>query len=395
MTDRADVLIVGGGLVGAASAWHLARRGASVILIDKGGINAGASSQNAGSLHFQIERRFLEGNGAAADDVARMVALNRLAVEDWRGLEQVLEADLHVSMAGGLMVAETAAEVAMLEAKVRQETAHGLDVRLVDGDEARRLAPYLSGTILAACHARDEGHADPLLVTPAFAAAALQAGADIRTGQTLVALEKADAGFTARLAGGRILFADQLLVAAGAWSPQLLALLNLHLPLFPVALQMNVTERRPPFIAHLVQHVGRRLSMKQGHAGNVLIGGGWPARLAQSPRGGFDLDRRATLLETSLTGNLRAAVDVVPAVRDLNLIRSWTGITAISADQLPIVGEVARMPGLFVAAGGSAFTLGPTFARLLAARMAGEPVTELALVSPDRFNHLNSFMGQV
>lgn len=392
VTDKRDVVVIGGGLIGCATAWRLARSGASVTLIEAGDISAGASGQNAGSLHFQIERRFIENGDALADQAARIVALNRLAVDDWRGLETELDADLHVAMDGGLMVAETAEQVKLLEAKARREAAEGLATRLVDGDEARAIAPYLAPHILAACHLPDEGHADPRAVTPAFAQAAAKAGADIHIRTPVRAIARRPYGFEVRT-GGLTLHADRLLIAAGAWTADICAIANLHMPLYPVALLMNATERTAPVIPHLIQHVGRRLSMKQTHAGNILIGGGWPSRLAQKPEGGFDLAAKPAMIEASLSGNLRAAIDTVPMVERLNLIRSWTGVTAISADQLPIVGEVPRTPGLFVAAGGSAFTLGPTFSRLLARAMMGERVEELDLLSPARFEHLNSFMG--
>ena len=388
-----DVLVVGGGLIGCAAAWRLAQAGVSVLLVEAGEINAGASGRNAGSLHFQIERRFIENGDAMAEQAAQIVALNRLAVDDWRGLEAELGTDLHVMMNGGLMVAETAAEVALLEAKVAREQAHGLDTRLVDGDAARRIAPYLSPHILAACHAPDEGHADPRAITPALARAAVAAGAVMRTGARVISIARRHGGFAVGIAGTPDVRCDKILLATGAFTPQLAMLLNVHVPLFPVALQMNVTERVAAFLPQLIQHVGRRLSMKQAHSGNVLIGGGWPSRLALSADGRGDPGARPGFSRASLTGNLRAAVDVVPQVANLNLIRTWTAATTISADQLPIAGEVPAMPGLFVAAGGSAFTLGPTFARLIAAAMLGRPDPRLAIVSPARFDHLNSFIG--
>jgi sarcosine oxidase subunit beta len=384
------MLVVGGGLIGCATAWHLARAGALVLLVEAGDINAGASGRNAGSLHFQIERRFIENGDAMAAQAAQIVALNRMAVDDWRGLEAEVGEDLHVVMNGGLMVAETAAEVALLEAKVAREQAYGLDTRLVDGDTARRIAPYLSPNILAACHAPDEGHADPRAITPALARAARTAGAVLRTGARVVSIERRQGGFAIGIdRAGEItqVQCHRLLLATGAFTPQVARLANVHVPLFPVALQMNVTARVAPFLPHLIQHVGRRLSMKQAHSGNVLIGGGWPSRLGATPA------VRPGLSQASLRGNLRAAVDVVPGVADLDLIRTWTAVTTISADQLPIAGEVPAMPGLFVAAGGSAFTLGPTFARLVAAAMLGQADEHLKIVSPGRFDHLNSFMG--
>lgn len=391
--ERCDVLVVGGGLVGCAAAWHLAAAGASVTVVDAADFGLGASGQNAGSLHFQIERRFLEQGDALARQAEQTIALSRMAIEDWRGLEVALDADLHVVMDGGFMVAETAEQVAMLERKVEREIREGLRMRLVDGDEARRIAPYLSPSILAAGYAADEGHADSRAIVPAYAAAARRAGARLIGRTRLDRLQRVGGGFEAG-AGDLSIRAGQVLVAAGAWTPQICAMANLHAPLYPVALLMNVTERsRTLEVPHLVQHVGRRLSMKQTGAGNILIGGGWPSRLARTADGGFDPGVRPELIGDSLAGNLRAAIDTVPAVAGLNLIRSWTGVTAVSADQLPVVGEVPRLPGFWIAGGGSAFTLGPTFARLVAQAIGGTPAPELDFVSPARFEHLNSFMG--
>ena len=393
------MLIVGGGLIGCCTAWHLARGGASVLLLEAGQLNAGASGQNAGSLHFQIERRFLEQGEAKAAEAARVVGLNRLAIDDWRGLEGELGVDVHVHMNGGLMVAETAAEAAMLEAKVRQEAEHGLATQILDAAGVQRIAPYLSDRVCAAAFSPDEGHADPRSLTPAFAAAARAAGAQILTDAPVLALQKRPSGgFSASFGGangqrhGEIV-ADRVLVAAGVWTAHIAALANLHMPLYPVALLMNVNERAAPFMPHLVQHVGQRLSMKQADAGNVLIGGGWPSVLRRQG-GAFDLGARPDMKMTSLTANLDIACRIVPRAADLNLIRSWTGKTAVSADQLPIAGQVPRMPGFFVAAGGSAFTLGPTLARLVAGEMlSDQPDPRLDVVSPARFEHLNSFMG--
>lgn len=390
--QNADVLIVGGGLVGCATAWHLASAGADVLLVEAGQLGMGASGQNAGSLHFQLERRFLEASDTLAAQASRTAALSRLAIEEWRGLEAALDTDLHVVMQGGLMVAESAEQVALLERKIARENEEGLNTRLLDGDEARGIAPYLSPRILAAGYSSDEGHADARHVTRAFANAALRQGARLLSRSPVRAIHQSGSGFAVQYEGGSAR-CDRLLIACGVWTPQICAMLNLHMPLYPVALLMNATERTDRPVPHLVQHVGRRLSMKQTGAGNMLIGGGWPSRLPQKADGSFDLARRPQLIESSLAGNLRAAIDTIPFVESLNLIRSWTGTTAISADQLPIVGEVPRMPGCWIAGGGSAFTLGPTFARLVALAMAGKPADELDIVSPARFEHLNSFMG--
>jgi len=116
-----EVLIIGGGLLGCASAWHLARAGLAPRLIEARAINAGASGQNAGSLHFQIERRFLESGGTAAGQGGDIVRLNRLAIDEWAGLEEQLDRPLDIHMHGGLMLAESEADQALLAFKVARE----------------------------------------------------------------------------------------------------------------------------------------------------------------------------------------------------------------------------------------------------------------------------------
>ena len=184
-----------------------------------------------------------------------------------------------------------------------------------------------------------------------------------------------------------------LLDAAGAWGMNIAALANLHLPLFPVGLTLNATEKTDPQIPHLIQHVGRQLSLKQTEEGNLLVGGGWRSRLRQ--RGGHWASSAAPDIRLdSVIENLRVAAQVVPMVRTLRLLRTWTGTTAITPDQLPILGEVAQAPGFFVAAGGSGFTYGPTYAQLMSELiLTGKSSYPLDPFSPARFGGLNAFMG--
>lgn len=391
-----DILIVGGGLVGCAAAWHLARAGMKVLLVERGHLNSGASGQNAGSLHFQIERRFLEQGEKAAADGARIVTLNRLAIEEWRGLEDMLGRPLDVAMHGGLMVAETEAEMDLLAFKVARENALGLPTEVLDAAALRERAPCLSPRLAGAAWLAEEGHANPRILVDAFASGARAQGAVLRTGTALTGLAM-ERGGTYRAVlegpdGEQRVSAPRVLLAAGHWVPRLAGLLGLNVPLYPAPLMMSVTDRTAPLLPFLVQHVGRRLSMKQTEDGNLLVGGGWPSRLAKRPDGTPDLDRPAIVEPANLRANLAVAARVMPALAERSLLRTWTGTTCIAADQLPIVGEVAAARGLYVAAGGSLFTLGPILARLLARTIAEDRVPdELAMFQPSRFAALDAF----
>jgi sarcosine oxidase subunit beta len=386
--DRWDVAVIGGGLLGCAAAYHLARGGASVVLLERGQLNREASGQNAGSLHFQLEYRMVEHGDALADQFALSIPLALEADRRWSELEAELGEQLEIVQHGGLMVAETPEQIALLERKHALERRSGLNVELISGDEARALAPYLSEHVLAAGWCPTEGHANPRLIGPAFARAAVRAGAVVRTEARVAALARAGTEWRLRLASGEELIAGSVLIAAGIWSGELAAMADVRLPVIPVALSMLATAASPPVMGHLVQHVGRRLSMKQTEDGNVLIGGGWPSKLVQRD-GVVDLDARPELRYESLAGNAWTAAEVVPAVRSLQVIRAWAGVAAVTSDQIPLLGEVRRRAGLYVAAGGAGFTNGPTFARLMSELiLTGQASLPLDTYSPHRFAHL-------
>jgi glycine/D-amino acid oxidase-like deaminating enzyme len=158
---------------------------------------------------------------------------------------------------------------------------------------------------------------------------------------------------------------------------------------------MNVIERAPPLIPHLVQHASKRLTLKQVAAGNFLVGGGWPSRLAREGAG-MSTRLRAEPVMENVVQNLTLAMQLVPALGRLHLLRSWTGITGVTADQMPLLGEMPEAPGFYVAAGGAAFTHGPTYARLISESILdSRPSVAIDLYSPARFSHVNNFMAAV
>jgi len=388
--ESTDVLIIGGGLLGCALSYLLARAGMRVLLVDKGQLNAQASGQNAGSLHFQLEYRMMENGEQAARKAARALSLHLHALHTWGQLEAELGCGLGVVQHGGLMVAETAEQVAQLERKIALEQAAGLPVELLDENAVRTRAPYLSQAVIAAAFCPGEGKADPRRCTLAYAHAALRLGAQVHSRSSVQSLQRKGARWLAGFADGSTCQAGQVAITAGAWSGRLAQMAGIALPVFPVGLTMTVTARSTPLIGHLIQHAGRRLSMKQTAEGNVLIGGGWPAGLHQHG-GVVNLAQRPQLRLTSVVGNMQAALAVAPAIARLPVLRIWTGTTSLVADQLPLIGPVPKAAGLFIATGGSAFTLGPVYARMLADQMlgkSGESGLDAQVYDPRRFGSL-------
>src|SRR5687767_12515096 len=152
---RYEVVVVGGGLVGCAAAYYLARAGARVLLVEQADLNREASGRNAGSLHFQLEYRLIRHGEAQAAQFAQIIPLSLVALEDWRGLENELQADLEIEMAGGLIVAESPEDVALLEQRQTLQERWGLASKLLSASEVRRLAPYLADSVTAAGYFSD------------------------------------------------------------------------------------------------------------------------------------------------------------------------------------------------------------------------------------------------
>ncbi|MFC5738815.1 NAD(P)/FAD-dependent oxidoreductase [Sinirhodobacter huangdaonensis] len=389
MARNFDTIVIGGGLLGCSTAWMIAREGGRVLLVERDQINQHASGSNAGSLHFQLEYRMIERGTEAALKAAEAMPLHLQAAELWSALPALCGETIEVKQTGGLMIAENAEQVALLEKKTALERSWGLDNRMIDRAEIERIAPYLSDRVIAAAHCPIEGKADARTAGPALARAALKAGAEIRTRTEVTGLSRSGGGWQVALSAGSTsepVSAQTIVIAAGVWTTRIGQMMEADLPTIPLALMMTVTQRVPKLIPHLVQHAGGRLSLKQALDGNILIGGGWPARLMRDARGEPDFDAKPSLLLSSLSGNAEMAICVLPALSRVPAIRSWVGTTTVTPDQLPLVGAVPGCPGAFVATGGSAFTLGPSFAQVLAALVAGRrPETDLTAFDPARY----------
>lgn len=396
--ERFDVAIAGGGLVGCAAAYYLAGKAAKVIVLEEGDLNLQASGRNAGSLHFQLEYRLVRYGDELAEQFAQVIPLTLTAIEDWRELEHELQSDLEVEMNGGLIVAESSPDMESLEKRQAIQERMGLPTTLLSTSEVRKIAPYLSDNVIGAGYCAHEGHANPRLVTLAFARAATARGAQFLAGTRVTGITRSGAEWeittTTNPDGPAKEFtAGKIVNAAGAWAGDLAALAHLHLPIYPVPLLMNVLERSGQFIPHLVQHASQRLTVKQVADGNVLAGGGWPGRFRRNPDG-FDTRQRPEVVIPNSLENVRLVARLIPAVRQLHLIRTWAGTTGVTADQMPLLGEIPEAPGFYVAAGGAAFTHGPTYARLISELVSGEtPSHSIDLYSPSRFSHVNNFMA--
>ncbi len=359
-----DVLVIGGGLAGCATAYFLAADGVDVTLIEKGDLNTRASGSNAGSLHAQIPFDPFSRYGAAwTATFAPTIGLLACSIALWRELPAMLGAALDVSLKGGLLAAATDADMAVLERKADVERAQGLTIELLDRTALRRVAPYLSPALAGGAFCPDEGKANPFAATPAFAAAAIKAGARVLRNRDVTGVARVADGYEVATTGG-MLRARRVVNAAGSEAGAIAAMLGLRFGIEGFPIQVSVTEPVAPLIPHLLYYTGDKLTLKQNGVGSLLIGGGWPARLGRHGHPSID--------PASFRANLALAVVVVPALAEIRVVRSWAAIVNGTDDWKPILGEVPGMPGFFMDFfPWMGFTAGPLAARIVASLVQG------------------------
>ena len=371
--DRAcDVLVIGGGVLGLSTALYLAREGVDVLVADRSEPGLAASTANAGSLHVQLLPYDFGDKAEAlgtAGPAAATLPLGPRSIALWKEIARDAGESCGIRTEGGIMLAETPAELDWLHGKTAVERGAGIDSHVIGANELRTLAPYLAPRFLGAAFCPDEGQIDPLRGTAALLALAKRAGARVVGGVEITGIARDGAAFAVTTEAGTIR-AGRVVVAAGPWSGSIAALAGVALPVGGLVQQVIATEATGAFIPHLVAHAGRHLSLKQGPNGHLLIGGAWPG--VHDPATGATRNRR-----DSIEGNLWVAGHVVPAVAGLSVLRAWTGMN-VHIDRAPILGEAPSCPGLFAAVTSSGYTLGP-----VAGRMTADAVLGRAAVAAD------------
>lgn len=401
---RTGVVIIGGGIVGVATALFLAEKGHSVVLCEKGRIGGEQSSRNWGWCRTM-----------GRDEREIPLALESLRL--WRGMNERTGRETGFRQAGIVYLCETEQEIAAQEAWLDQARHYQVDAHVLRGSAAAELVPGVARPFVAALHTPSDGRAEPSQAAPAIAEAARAHGATILTGCAVRGID-VQAG---RVAGvvtehGRIA-CDAVVLAGGAWSRLFLGNAGIDLPQLkvlasvfrtaPIAGGPEITGAANVFAWRKRLDGGYTIARRNANVADItpdsfrLLLDYWPTlrrnygeiRLRVSgrffeewrTRKRWSLDqatpfeavrvldpepRSATLAEAQ-----SALPRYFPAFTGMQIAESWGGMIDVTPDAVPVIGPAAAIPGLFIATGfsGHGFGIGPGAGRLMADLVAGDP----------------------
>lgn len=376
MKNTTDVAIIGAGILGAATSFELAKKGFQVSVFEKGSINRGGSGATAGNLHIQAVHKRRPQQEIELDQV-RFLPLQLAASKLWDSVEDELETNVEMRRIGGITIAESEDDELEIRNKKVEEEKLGIPGELLTADSLKEFEPLIGSTVRLAEFCPLDGYVNPLKITPAWLRAGIRRGVKVHPFTGIENIVRDGEGWKISSTNDDW-WAKNVVLVPGPWTSHLMQQINVEIKMNSVAIQMHLTERIPPRMKYLIQHIGQGLSIKQVDAGQILIGGGWPAKELR-------LQGISPVSFDSVVGNMQLATRVLPFLKDLRLLRAWTGALGATADEMPIIGKVPDHEGIYVAGGTYSFTFAPLWAKILMQLMTDQPLeVSIKGLEPDR-----------
>lgn len=365
-TQPAEVVIIGAGIIGSAIAYYLALQGIKPLLLDQTDVCSGSSGACDKAISMQSKNPGLHLS----------MALESAAMFPELGAE--LGCDIEYSRCGGMIAIENEQQMTVMQNFVARQQALNLPVDLLTIEEARRRQPALSPSLFASTYSPADAEVNPLRLTFGFARAARRLGAMIHAGAKVTDIAVSGGRVNGVVTGKGAFRADIVINAAGAYAPFIGKLVGLDIPINPRRGQIIVTEVMPPFIfgelwsaryivakhtPDLIRQedpqaaeLGVGLSLGQTREGALLLGG--TRELV-----GYDSSTTPEAVSTIL----RHAVNVVPGLKDIHIIRVFAGLRPYTPDGMPILGATG-LSGFLMAAGheGDGIALAPLTGKMMA-----------------------------
>ena len=372
MSNCADVVVIGGGIIGNATAYYLAKLGSRVIVLEGSDhIGNGGSSRNGGGVR------------QSGRDPRELPLVMYGMKNYWPTLSEELEVDCEYHQDGNLRLGKNEKHKQILNGLTERAVKVGLDVRMIDGDEVRQMNPYLSDEVTCASWCPTDGHANPLTTTLGYYKAARKLGVRFITGEKVVALQKVKGKLRKVITANNVYEGEHVVLAAGLASREIAATVGIDIPMQAVSLEALVTEAEPHMFDQMLGTAEADFYGHQTKHGSFVFGG-------SSGLEGFTRDDHGLQSNYSLTASCicRGIMKYFPDLSNAKIVRTWAGWMDKCADGVPVLGKVEEVPGLIMACGfsGHGFGIAPGAASQLAELIVkGKTTVDLYDLRYDRF----------
>jgi len=355
MSNNAEIIIIGGGIIGCATAYYLAKNGVKDVIVLEGSdfMGNGGSSRNGGGVR------------QSGRDVRELPLVMYGIKNLWPHLSEELEVDCEYHQDGNLRLGKTEAHKATLTKLADNARGVGLDVRMIDGDEVRQINPYLSHEVTCASWCPTDGHANPLTTTLGFYKMARQLGVRFITGEPVVSLGMVRGKIRKVVTLNNTYEGEKVLVAAGLDSRPILTSVGIDIPMTNSLLEALVTEAEPHMFDQMLGTAEADFYGHQTKHGSFVFGG-------SSGLERYNKDNGTPVTNSKTAPCIcRGIMKYFPDLAKAKIVRTWAGWMDASSDGVPSLGKVDEVPGLYVACAfnGHGFGIAPAAGEQLAKLM--------------------------
>jgi len=373
MKTTAEVIIVGGGVVGNAAAYYLAKRGVEVIVLEgSDSIGHGGSSRNGGGVR------------QSGRDVRELPYAIYGIKNMWPTLSEELGVDVEYVRKGNLRLGLNEDHIKILEGLTANAQGLGLDVTMASAEEVKDICPHLSDQVVGASWCPTDGHANPMKTTLAYFKRARELGVTFISGAKVTAIKKIRG--KARqvvVEDGTIFEGEHIILAAGYESRFVADSVGINIPMYPYFGSAIVTEAQPKMFDIMLGVATAEIYGHQCAHGSFVFGSGTGLEPTKKP----DMDD-LKLMSLEGSANCRGIMKYVPKLKDAKIVRTWGGWMDMTPDGVPVISPVEEVPGLIIACGmcGHGFGTAPAVGYMLSQMVVGEKtVCDLTPLRYDRF----------
>ncbi|MFU8793457.1 MAG: NAD(P)/FAD-dependent oxidoreductase [Acholeplasmataceae bacterium] len=367
---KTNILIIGAGISGVSIAYHLAKKGAKdIVVVDKSYFTAGATGRCGAGVRQQWA-------------TPMNCQLAKMSIDFFEQAQEELQydGDIEFKQEGYLILATTEKEDAQFKKNVALQNSLGIPTRYLTNEEALDIVPHLNkDAFISATFCQTDGHLNPFKMTDAFMQAAKRLGVKFSFYESVVAIDREDHKIKSVKTNKNTYETQIVINAAGGYAHEIGQMAGIDIPVYSENHEILATEPVEKIQGPMVMSFSKNIYCQQVPHGAFLMG-----RSNPNVEKGHDVSSSWQFLDEMA----KTAVDILPRIGQLRVVRQWGGSYNMSPDRQPIISRSKELEGFYMACGfsGHGFMLAPVTGRLISEMILGEtPSADLSALDIDRF----------